>query len=1064
MFGFFAVILLFVQVYPAMAQSGDHVVINESDINPLGDDTKLVAEWVELYNPTNQTANVGGWTIAASTGIKTTYKIPAGTQLQSGEFLTYAFGPLWFPDVAATIQLKNNNGTVIDQTPALSDTENNLKSWQRITDGFDTDSTTDWTFKASNAGSSNGKISSTATQSSLDVIVSTDKTSYIFGETVKITGQVSKSVNTQSYAPEEINLVISSPGKFERKIILYPDRVLSFKTDFKIDEALKIPEGDYKVSVEYAGTTSEATFSIGEKAFVPEQKDTSALITISTDKLQYVPGERATISASTLKIIPFAGLKFKVFDPNNKQVYDGTLYPDTKGKFSVQIFISTVKPVFGTYNVVATYDKETAQTTYEVVQDIKEDKPISLATSKKAYGLGETVTITGRLNQVISQTIEIEIVQPFVDKNIANTFVIKDLIRTKDFGGTGTFKYEFAIPINNDRLGEYKVKVNAQSLDSTEISFLVVENPDEFVDVISGPLSVTTDKPLYMIGDTLVISGKVSEKKDRQNVQISITDENGKSIVSKGDPRASAGKNQGSVYFFTGIPDSNGNFEVKSNIYRNIFQKGTYLIKAVYDANTASASFSVGDLVDLGSGVKIIASTDKEVYGIGDQVQLTGSVSTFTAQTSYQITLTDPDGKQTSGGVTIDKGQFSWSWTIPSYLKTFGIYKISVISDSDKIDVFFKISENPESDTILQPLVIETDKAIYTSGDTITVSGHVVAQTSGTLEGSIVNVRPTITIKTDANKVVYTSTPDLSAGGKFQTSFKIVPAVFKTGEYKVTAKYYKETAHTVFKVDNNFNAGEDVPLVLLLETDKDQYLPGETVTITGKTSKIIHVFGVDVTVSKEGEVKSPVAVKFDPSGSFNYNYKIPQTNSLGTYTVKADTDFDTVVDKFEVVSELPQESTEPTGETPETPISTTKKITDKVNRITDSDIPITIETKDVEDKTYTPRLFDGILRVSSGDESAVNMKLTFDGMCIIGPDSGCQVTKSTRDGSSLYQVVEIDGQNIKVRYSGSDVKLEKFTILPEDSDGVIPSGDWNVEIIKDKQISRFYYKISYTSQ
>jgi hypothetical protein len=94
----------------------------------------------------------------------------------------------------------------------------------------------------------------------------------------------------------------------------------------------------------------------------------------------------------------------------------------------------------------------------------------------------------------------------------------------------------------------------------------------------------------------------------------------------------------------------------------------------------------------------------------------------------------------------------------------------------------------------------------------------------------------------------------------------------------------------------------------------------------------------------------------------------------------------------------------------------------------------------------------------------VNIKLLFDGTCIIGPDSDCKVKKSTRDGSSLYKIVIIGDENIKVRYSGSSAKLEKFTILPEDSLGTIPHGDWEVEVIKDNQVSRFYYKISYTAQ
>ena len=121
-------------------------------------------------------------------------------------------------------------------------------------------------------------------------------------------------------------------------------------------------------------------------------------------------------------------------------------------------------------------------------------------------------------------------------------------------------------------------------------------------------------------------------------------------------------------------------------------------------------------------------------------------------------------------------------------------------------------------------------------------------------------------------------------------------------------------------------------------------------------------------------------------------------------------------------------------------------------------------TKNLEEKIYVPTLLEGTLRVNAGDESEVNIRVTAsDGTCLIGQEDDCIVTKSTRDGSSLYQIVNVGDTDLKIRYSGHETKLEKFTILPESQDGTIPLGDWNVEIIKDNQISRFYYKISYTS-
>jgi hypothetical protein len=51
--------------------------------------------------------------------------------------------------------------------------------------------------------------------------------------------------------------------------------------------------------------------------------------------------------------------------------------------------------------------------------------------------------------------------------------------------------------------------------------------------------------------------------------------------------------------------------------------------------------------------------------------------------------------------------------------------------------------------------------------------------------------------------------------------------------------------------------------------------------------------------------------------------------------------------------------------------------------------------------------------------------------------------------------------NLNVRYSGPDVRLEKFSILPQSSDDFLPNANWNVEVLKDDEVSRFYYKVTY---
>lgn len=1068
LFGFLGLILLLGQATPVIGQSTDseaHVVINEVDINPPGNDSKSVFEWIELYNPTDTTVDLGGWKIGATSGIKKTYTITEGTKLKSGGFVTFSYGPLWFPDTSSVIQLKDKNGEIVDSTSTLRDIENGLKSWQRTTDGFDTNSFTDWIFRAANAGSSNGKTGFTTTNEFLSIKVSTDKTIYVSGDVVKISGEISKKVTLpdQKYTIQQIHLKITGPQNFKKSISLFADRISAFKTEMKTDLVLNVPEGNYKVIADYAGETAQTSFVISKKTSASQEIELSPTISIGVDKSVYLPGETAILSANTSKIVPFAGMKFKIFDPKQKLIYDGTLYPDTKGKFSTKFFINSIKPVFGEYNIAATYDKETALASYQLVPEIKEDVIISLSIDKKVYGLGDVVTISGRSNKVWVSSLDLEIVQSYKSKDITDTFVVKNIVRLE---GDGTFKYEFKIPNDEKRFGDYKVKIFGE-IGSAESSFNVVANPNDFVELESKPLLISTDKESYNIGDNLVILGKVAEIKNyvSQVVLISVANADGTPIISKADPRGTAG-DKDARYSFTGIPDASGNFEISSPISRNIFASGKYILKAVYGNYRASTSFEVKDSLDRSSGVIIIVSTDKEVYGVGEKVTLTGGVSTFTAQSSYTILLTYPNGKTTQGGVTLDKGQFSWSWTVPSRGTVYGLYKITVRSDSDQTNAFFKVSKDPESEPKLQPLMIEIDKDVYHSGETVNISGSVIKEVSGT-EGLVVNQKPEIIVKNEKNKVVFTASPDLGADSGFKTSVKLVPGVFKTGQYKISVKYYNEKDQTVFKVDDRFNIGKDIPLVLLLETDKEKYLPGETVRVSGKTSRIISVFDVDVKITKDYVLISDATVKFDGLGSFHFDYTIPQNENLGNYTVEADTDFDSTTVLYEVVNELPPEIITPPADESTTDTNkpaVPKKLTDVVNRITDSSIPITVEAKDVGEKMFVPTLVEGILRVNVGDESKVNIKVTSgDGTCLIGQDDDCKITKSTREGSSLYKIVKVGDTDLKIRYSGHGTKLEKFTILPEGKDGTIPEGDWNVEIIKDKQISRFYYKISYTS-
>jgi hypothetical protein len=307
--------LLFVGILaPAYAQTTENVVINEVDINPPGDDSATVSEWIELYNPTDSDIDIGGWEIASTTVLKKTMMIPSGTVIESEQFLTYSYQNVWFTDANESVELRDENNIVVDKTPAISDIKNDFTSWQRLYDGYDFDSDNDWKFVTSTAGSSNGKLVETQDSESVSVGVSSEKSFYLFGDVAVISGSVSEEVYIVKpfFQPEQIEIRITGPN-FDKIVTMYPDLNLNYETTLSLHQVLGIDEGTYDVSVSYSDATADTSFSVGYELFEQEIKEEGTL-GIITDKSQYIPGQWVTIIASGTEIIPYQGMKFTVFD------------------------------------------------------------------------------------------------------------------------------------------------------------------------------------------------------------------------------------------------------------------------------------------------------------------------------------------------------------------------------------------------------------------------------------------------------------------------------------------------------------------------------------------------------------------------------------------------------------------------------------------------------------------------------------------------------------------------------------------------------------------------------
>ena len=1100
----FSILVLVALVNPASAQSSlfDHVVINEIDINPPGDDSASPSEWVELYNPTDSDIDIGGWKVASTTVLKQTFTIPIGTVIEAGQFLTYSYKTVWFTDTNEIVRLNDENGIVIDETPLMSDLNNDFTSWQRLYDGYDLDSSDDWKFEKSNPGSSNGKIPIAEDIQDVSIIINPTKSGYIFGETAVLQGHISQEVfNVQQgdFKPESITVTIKGPD-YNSEILLYPDLDLNFETSLSLHPVLGINEGIFDVTASYADATTSTSFSVGDEIIELEIPEDS-IFAIVTNKSQYLPGEIVSITGITSKVIPFEGLKYEIKNPNGIIMESGTLYP-TDGEFSGSIFLTTVNPVFGTYVLTAEYS-DTTSTSFDLVEDVKEDVLISLWTDNEAYGLGDIVTITGRLNNLWVNSLDLEILQT---RNTALgvhdfsggdfTLKILDVVRLE---GDSSFKYSFQIPNGNERLGDYRIKVS-KDVGTAIKTFSVVENPSDY-EILREPLSISTDKAVYDFGDKITISGFVDNlsqsTSDTPVVNISIKDKDGNPLTIVGGTGGGRLGTTGSVvsYDFTAVPDQSGRYLVSTDLNRSIFEEGQYLVTAKYLKLTNSMMFSVLD--SLGEG-GVSLSLDKEIYGLGETVHLSGLIPP-TGDASITISLTKPDGSMINSGATVENQQFSWEWITPiaetqqaiksaddrSFSTTnLGIYKIHASNDSYGADLFFKVSLDPVNDSLsISPVSVYTDKPIYKAGETLNVLGSVITREQGD-EGLVVpeRVHLTITSEKSPTKPIHEAFVYPDQGGNFQSFFELPITIFDEGQYKVKAVYVKKQTDFSFGVANDFTFGLDEPVSLLISSDKSQYHPGDVVFVTGKPNKLIYLEKYDVSVFKKtgteitcgsftcGVHEGPLTtIRPSPNGSFSYQFPIPDSaSSVGKYEVTVEADFETKTLLFDVVEPSAVETIDRT-------------FIEKVNSIPDTSISVNTVQKDFDGVGAGPRVLLGSLITSPrGEESNVNLRVvSATGVCIIGQEDNCHVKDSTRKPGEIYDILhlpvgvfreigndkDIDPLfeiSLKVRYSGPDARVEKFSILPESATEMLPDTIWNIQVVKNDQVSRLYYKINYS--
>ena len=500
----------------------------------------------------------------------------------------------------------------------------------------------------------------------------------------------------------------------------------------------------------------------------------------------------------------------------------------------------------------------------------------------------------------------------------------------------------------------------------------------------------------------------------------------------------------------------------------------------------ATAGGSNGKFAEINESAPIVVtvSSDESSYLFDDTAVISGTVSKkmYIEKPYFQtepilINISGPNYSQSVSLYPDTNLNYETTLNLVQVLGVNeGVYHVSVVYSGVSADASFSVGneiilQQDQTDTAFS---IQTEESEYFSGELISLTG---------LTTEVIPFESLQFTVTDPNGKQIASGNLFTTDGEFNTTISMPSISLIYGTYSITAQYFEQTASTTFSIVEEI-VDEIAPVSdsLSFTVNESEYLLSDFMTLSGSISNFdsdgaiyyqvvnfnfkssdgtIPTFTTAVMDSAEGALQKEFTLTAIPDsfGVFSIDAQLtPVAFTAGDYTVKAS--YGGLVEHvpFSIVSEKSESVSEKS-----TPVSNVRTIIEKTNRISDNLISINTQEKIIKEQFVKPRVLSGSMVTMSKDaQSNVNLQVVSDsGVCIIGQSDECLVSDSTRKPGQIFDVVTVDGLSLNVRYTGPDVRLEKFSILPESSGEFLPDTNWNVKVVKDDEISRFYYKVTY---
>lgn len=311
--------------------------------------------------------------------------------------------------------------------------------------------------------------------------------------------------------------------------------------------------------------------------------------------------------------------------------------------------------------------------------------------------------------------------------------------------------------------------------------------------VTSGAIFVALDKPTYLPGDTIHISGKgVGPLKA---VQIQLLDSNGFALMGQNTWADSTG----SVLY---------SLQLSSAIV-----PGQYQVELTSDQATGSQRVTIGTSSSTTSGLyTLTAQTNMGIYQGGDTIQVTGTAQ---PNTSVTAVMQSPSGTTFTSGTTANNaGSYTISFSTSSSYEG-GTWTITVANLAQtKILTIYIQSTGSSSGSYT--FTAQTDKTSYNLGDMIQISGK--AQPSSTVTAEM----------TSPSGSTYSSSTTVNSDGSYTILYS-TSSSYQTGNWNVDVSNLGQSKVIYFTMET----GSSGSYTFTAQTDKASYQRGDLIQVAG---------------------------------------------------------------------------------------------------------------------------------------------------------------------------------------------------------------------------------------